>query len=73
MYQSIIIDLRISSQEFVKLYEGLARDVNAIARDGRRIRFPAQILRPFVTREGIVGSFQLTFDFEMKFQYIDKI
>lgn len=56
---SILIDLSISAEEYMKLYAGVATSVNARARDGRRIRFPAAALRPFVSSRGIAGTFQL--------------
>ena len=73
MSQSVIVDLNISPDEFLKLYEGIAENVNARARDGRRIRFPARILRSFVAREGVQGSFLIHFDDAMKFQSIDRL
>lgn len=73
MTRSIILDIAISSEEYLKLYQGVAKDVFATSRDGRRIRFPAQVLRPFVTRDGVVGSFCINFDQNNKFQTIDRL
>lgn len=70
---SIIIDIHISSSEYLKLYEGIAQNVNVRSRDGRRIQFPATILRPFVTRSGVAGSFVIEFDQNMKFQNICRL
>ncbi len=73
MSKSITIDIAISSEEYLKLYQGVAKDVFTVSRDGRRIRFPAQVLRPFVTREGIRGSFRIHFDQNNKFKAIDRL
>jgi len=67
------MQLRISSDEFQRLYEGTAKEVSARSIDGRRIRFPANILRPFVTHLGISGIFCIHFDDNNRFQRIEKI
>ena len=40
----IVVDLSIDPEEWLKLYQGLASEVHARARDGRTVRFPARIL-----------------------------
>ena len=71
--QAMIVDLYISPEEYLKMYQGVASSVRARARDGRSIRFPARILQPYVTREGISGSFIIRFDDQMKFRAIDRL
>lgn len=73
MSEQLIIDIRISADEYLKSYSGIARTVATRSRDGRRIRFPASILRPFVTRDGIEGSFIISFDEAQKFQEIRRL
>ncbi len=70
---SLIVDLAIAADEYLRLYEGSARDVLALARDGRRVRFPAHILRRFVTRDGIYGSFRIEFNADNSFRSVEKI
>lgn len=70
---SVIVDLVISPEEYLKLYQGLAEDVFTRSRDGRSVRFPASILRPFVTASGISGSFKIVFDDGNRFHHIEKI
>lgn len=70
---SMIVDLHIPADEYLKMYQGVASSVRAMARDGRSIRFPARILQPYITREGITGSFLIYFDEEMKFRAIDRL
>ena len=73
MTNEVIIDLHISADEFLKLYTGQAKNASALARDGRRVQFPAHILRQFVTYEGIHGSFVISFDQHMKFSSIRRL
>lgn len=61
-----IVSLTISSEEFLKLYQGLAQNVAAHTREGVRIRFPATALKPYLTRDGIAGTFKLTVDKDNK-------
>lgn len=71
--QQLIVDITISSDEWLKLYQGLARDVHTVARDGRTVRFPARILSRFYLRDGVVGSFRIVFDDAGKFVSIDRL
>lgn len=71
--QELRVDLLISRDEFERLYAGQVKTVLATTRDGRRVRFPANILVPFVERDGIMGSFSIVFNKENKFQYIRRI
>jgi len=48
-------------------YRGVARDVVAKSVDGRTGRFPANVLRPFVTPDGVAGAFVLVYDEKNKF------
>ena len=65
--------LNIPPEQFQRLYEGVAKTVNARSIDGKSVRFPANILRPFVTHAGVVGTFAIHFSAEHRFQNIEKI
>jgi hypothetical protein len=67
------VNLRITAEEYLKSYAGSVKDVVATAMDGRRVRFPAKILRPFVTHEGIQGSFLIHFTSDNRFERIEKL
>lgn len=71
--RSIIVPLRIQPDEFQRLYEGNVKDVSARSIDGLRVRFPANILRPFVTHSGISGTFAIHFSDDNRFHSIEKI
>jgi hypothetical protein len=69
---SVIIDLAISQDALLHAYRGDARNVQAHARDGRSVRFPASILRPFVSHAGVHGTFRIVFDDAGKFQSVER-
>ncbi|RYZ91992.1 MAG: DUF2835 family protein [Moraxellaceae bacterium] len=71
--RSIYVQLNISPEQFQRLYEGVVKTVNARSIDGRNVRFPANILRPFVTHAGVVGTFAIHFSNENRFLNIEKI
>lgn len=71
--KSVIINLTIAPEEYQRWYQGAAQDVLAYTVDGRSVRFPAPILRRFVTREGIRGRFRITFDHHNRFQDIKRV
>ena len=71
--KSIIVNLSISTEEFLRLYEGNAKNVFATSIDGRSIRFPAGILRPFVLHSGVRGTFQIDFDDDNRFHSIHRL
>lgn len=71
--REIVVDIVISSDEYQRLYEGSAKDVVTTARDGRTVRFPARILRPFVTHSGVRGSFLIRFNDQGKFMDVARL
>jgi hypothetical protein len=71
--KSVVISLAISAEEFQRMYEGSAKTVFARSMDGRSIRFPASILRPFVLHTGVRGRFQIDFDEENRFSSIKRL
>ncbi|ROT99561.1 DUF2835 family protein [Marinobacter sp. R17] len=71
--QSIVVDLAIGPEEWIKLYQGVAHDVRTVARDGRSVRFPARILSRFALRDGVHGTFRINFDAEGRFKDIARL
>ena len=69
----LVLDLRISADEYVKMYQGSARAVFAHTREGKKVRFPAKILVPFVQRDGISGTFVIDYDNNNRFQQIRRL
>ncbi len=71
--QRYIVDLEISAKAMLRYYSGAACAVVAHARGGKRVRFPAEILRPFVGHAGVRGTFALSVDKNHKLQRIERI
>ena len=65
--------LEIRGDEFLRFYRGEASSVQVIALDGRRVRFPAAALRPYVGRNGIAGDFRLCFDAQGRMLSLDRV
>lgn len=71
--KSVVINLAIAPEEYQRWYQGAVQNVLAYTVDGRSVRFPAPILRRFITHDGIRGRFKITFDDQNRFQSIDRI
>ena len=59
---SPLINLAISADEFVRFFKERVTDVVARASNGQAVRFPANILRPYVLRDGVQRRFRRSFD-----------
>ncbi|MCG8315315.1 MAG: DUF2835 domain-containing protein [Pseudomonadales bacterium] len=71
--RSVQVSIHISKEEYLKWYQGSASSVMATTSQGKTVRFPASILQPFVTREGVSGTFSIIFDDNNKFKEIRRI
>ena len=71
--RTIIVDVFIPADEYIKRYIGNGAIVHTTSRDGRSVQFPANILQPFVTHSGVRGSFCISFDHAGKFSSIKKL
>lgn len=71
--QQYRFSLQISQQQFLRHYQGTAGSVQVLSHCGRRLRFPASRLRPFLTHTGIMGTFVLTVDARNRFIDLKKI
>jgi glucose-6-phosphate isomerase len=60
--------LRISALEMQRYYSGQARHVVVIAENGQRLQFSAELLRRFVTQDGVQGWFEIEYDDAGKLQ-----
>ncbi len=69
----IRFSLSLSPERYLAYYQGAAQQVSVCAYDGRRLQFPASVLRPFVTHEGVHGEFAIRFDGNNKFQGIRRV
>ena len=65
--------LQISAEDFLNYYTGQAKRVSVVSDEGQRVEFPAEHLREFVVADGISGYFELCFDQNNRFQYLQRI
>ncbi len=65
--QVIRLQLSIPAHHYLAYYRGDVDTVVARASDGRIVRFPAGVLRPLLTHDGIDGEFLLRIDENDKF------
>lgn len=66
-------NLTLSADQYRSYYEGNVNAVQVLSVDGRRIRFPASVLRPYLTHSGISGQFRIEFDENHRFKAITKL
>lgn len=71
--REITFELNISPEAYLRYYRGAVRDVIARGHDGRTVRFPAGLLRRFLTHDGVHGEFRLCFDASHKLVSLDRI
>ncbi len=68
--QKVTVRLNISPKRFQAYYQGVVESVVATTSDGRSVQFPARVLRPFLSYQGVQGTFEITYDANLKFQAI---
>ncbi|MEM7378131.1 MAG: DUF2835 family protein [Pseudomonadota bacterium] len=70
---SLEVDIALDEERWLQFYRRPGQVIVAHARNGQRIQFPAERMRPFVTASGIHGRFRLTIDAENRLQRIDRV
>jgi hypothetical protein len=70
---SLVLELRISADDLLDYYRGVARTVHAVAVTGQTVNFPASALQRHVTEQGVHGWFRLEFDADQKFLRLDRL
>lgn len=61
-HREIRFALSLSREDYLRYYQGVARHVVVRSHDGLQVQFPARLLRPFVTHQGVLGEFRLLLD-----------
>ena len=72
-HQHIRFQLLLTYEQFLQVYQGIAKNVTVTADDGRRIAFPARNIQTFLTKDGIRGYFEMELTAENKFVSIKRI
>jgi hypothetical protein len=73
MSKTLVVDLYISADQYLRHYQGAIKQVICTSRDGRKVQFPSGVLQRFVTHDGISGSFQLEIDDNNKLVSVSRI
>ena len=71
--KTIRFSLDLSYDQYLRVYQGQAQRISAIADDGRSIVFPAGNIQPYLTCDGIQGHFEMTLAEGNKFAGIKKL
>jgi hypothetical protein len=66
---ALIIDISMPREQ----YTTYIKNVRCVARTGQSVLFPVSVLKPFVTLEGIHGTFRLRFDSNNKFRSLQRV
>ncbi|MDH5785979.1 MAG: DUF2835 domain-containing protein [Chromatiales bacterium] len=65
--------LNLSAERYLSYYQGVARSISVVSVDGRRVEFPAEHLRRFVSHDGVRGEFVLKFDGDNRFTALERL
>ena len=65
--------LTLTAEQCLKYYSGQASTVLVRTTGGKTLSFPAANLRPFITKEGVTGEFEITFDTRNKLKSLRKL
>lgn len=68
-----VFSISLSSQQVMQYYQGKKNRVQVRTRDGQTMSLPYDILLNFVTREGIYGTFEISYGADGKLGDLRKI
>lgn len=71
--QLIRFRLNLGYDQYLAVYQGVAKNVTVLADDGRRIMFPAGKIQRYLTKDGIQGYFEMELTAQNKFVGIRKL
>jgi len=71
--QQLVVDIAVPAERYLAWYRGYADRVLMHSRDGRRVSLPAHHLRPFLTHDGIYGSFLMRFTSDGKLVSLQRL
>ncbi|MCB9536521.1 MAG: DUF2835 domain-containing protein [Myxococcales bacterium] len=66
-------DLHIGAEAWLDYYRGTAKVVVATTHQGVRVQFQAKHLQPFLTRDGVRGTFRLVVDDRNNFVRLEQL
>ena len=59
--QLIRFSMQLSYEQYLKVYQGIAKNIAVTDDKGRKIVFPAGNIQSFLTKDGIKGYFEMEF------------
>lgn len=65
--------LNLSYDQYLAVYQGVAKTITVTADDGRRVVFPAGNVQRYLTKSGIQGYFEMELTAANKFVGIKKL
>ena len=65
--------LNIPAETYRQYYQGRVNEVQVRSLDGQNLRFPAAILRPYLSHVGVSGLFELEFDENQRFVSLKRL
>ena len=65
--------LNMSSQEYLRYYQGNIDSIIVTLDDGRRIQFPAKALQKYVDSNGVRGAFRILFNENNKMTVLERV
>jgi hypothetical protein len=69
----LTVDLNIAAEQMLLYYQGSAQYIQAYSVDGQSVRFPALLLREFVTATGVQGRFVIYYSYTGKCETIMRV
>ncbi len=72
-HQAICFQLTLSPEQFLRFYQGTAKNITVKADDGRVINFPMQNVKQFLTHDGIHGYFEMILTHDCKFVSVSRL
>ena len=71
--QSYVFTLELSAEECEAIYAGTFKQLQVTSDCGKRVRFNAFKIRPFVSRLGVRGRFKITLNEQHEFVRLEQI
>ena len=65
--------LNLTYEECRQYYDGSYTAIQVMAHTGQTVQFPAEHIRPFVTSQGVSGTFEMEVDNTNRFKSLKKL
>ena len=69
----VTVRIKLSQQQLAQWFTGRVNNVVAKSVDHRQVTFPVQVLRPFMGKYGVEGTFEIEYSVEGKFLGIKQV